>query len=128
MYHRHNGPCKLQIAKSRVPGGGYGVFTKKLVKKDELLEVTPFIEVPKHIVFGQPNILQNYVFTSHCKPGHVLVVFGNGSMYNHSTKPNVVYRINGQNRKRFLNFEAMQDIPAGAELLINYGPDHLVNH
>jgi len=130
MYHRAKGPKKLQIAKSRVPGGGYGVFAKHPIRQGETLEVTPFIEMPSKFVFDQgPNILQNYVFTSHCKPGHVLVVFGYGSMYNHSKKKqNVYYRINGRNENRFLDFVAMENIPVGAELLINYGPDHQVNH
>lgn len=132
MYHKVRGPRKLQIAKSRVPGGGYGVIARENIREGELLEVCPFIELPNSIVFGQgKNLLQDYVFTSHYKPNHVLVVFGYGSMYNHAKVPqhqNVYYRINGQNRKRFLDFVAMQDIPAGAELLINYGPNHKVNH
>ncbi len=128
MYHKAKGPRKLQVAESRVPGGGYGVFAKYPIQRGETLEVAPFIEVPSKFVFNHgPNLLQNYVFTSHCKPGHVLVVFGYGSMYNHSIdNQNVYYRI-GQNRKRFLDFVALKDIPAGVELLINYGPAHPVN-
>lgn len=130
MYHRCQGPDKLQIAKSRVQGGGYGVFAKKPLKRGELLEVCPFIEMPSNLVFGPgQNLLQNYVFTSHCKPHHVLVVFGYGSMYNHSNaRQNVIYRINSDNKKRFLDFVALRDIPAGGECLINYGPEHQVNH
>ena len=129
MYHKAKGPRKLQVAKSRVPGGGYGVFAKQPIKQGEVLEVAPFIEVPSKFVFDQPNLLQNYVFTSHCKPNHVLVVFGYGSMYNHSIpKQNVYYRINGHNKNRFLDFVALEDIPVGVELLINYGPAHQVNH
>lgn len=130
MYHKAKGPRKLQIAKSRVPNGGYGVIAREPIREGELLEVCPFIEMPSSLVFGSgSNILQNYVFTSHCKPNHVLVVFGYGSMYNHSKeRQNVYYRINGHNRKRFLDFVALKDIPAGAELFINYGPHHQVNH
>ena len=132
MYHKVRGPRKLQVAKSRVPNGGYGVIAREPIRKGELLEVCPFIEMPKNIIFGAgKNILQDYVFTSHCKPNHALIVFGYGSMYNHAKNPkkqNVFYRINGHNRKRFLDFVALRDIPAGTELLINYGPGHQVNH
>ena len=130
MYQQYKGPAKLALGKSRIPNGGLGVFAKKPIQKGELLEVCPFIEVPKTVVFGyEDNLLQNYVFTSHNDPRMSLIVFGYGSMYNHSLdNPNVVYRINASNRKRFLDFIAMRDIPAGTELFINYGPGHRANH
>lgn len=130
MYKQYKGPAKLAIRRSRIPGGGLGVFATAPIRKGELLEVCPFIEVPKTVVFGyENNLLQNYVFTSHNDPMMSLIVFGYGSMYNHSLdKFNVVYRINASNRKRFLDFIARYDIPAGTELFINYGPGHQANH
>jgi hypothetical protein len=85
MYFKVQGPRKLQIAKSRIAGGGYGVFAREDIRKGEILETAPFIEIPKEVVYtSQPNLLQDYVFTSHVNKGHVIVVFGYGSMYNHS--------------------------------------------
>lgn len=128
MYCKVSGPAKLKIAKSQVLNGGYGVFAKENIKKGEVLEVAPFIEVPRNIVYGQPkNMLQDYVFASHNKPNHVIICFGYGSMYNHALKNNVYYRISGCNPSRFFEFVAIRDIPKGDELLINYGPDHHVN-
>ena len=40
---------------------------------------------------GRKNPLRDYVFTSHLKKDHELVVFGNGSLFNHSNNPNVYY-------------------------------------
>jgi uncharacterized protein len=131
MYRRRcKDSKKLKIVKSRIRGGGYGVIATHPIRAGEVLEVCPFIEIPKHIVFDrEPNMLQNYVFTSHCKPNHALVVFGYGSMYNHSLKnPNVYYRINTYDKNRLLDFVALKDVPPGAELLVSYGPGHQVNH
>lgn len=130
MYFKIPGPKKLQVAKSRVPDGGYGVFARDHIKKGEILEVAPFIEVPRNIVYGNgvgKNLLQDYVFTSHVKPNHVIVCFGYGSMYNHDLDNNVYYRVSRHNPNRFLEFVALKDIPRGRECLINYGPGHHVN-
>ena len=118
----------MMVAKSRVKNGGYGVYATQPIREGELLEMAPFIEVPSHFIFGQPNLLQDYVFLSHCKPKHVLVVFGYGSMYNHSLTPNVYYRVNGHDRNRFMDYVALTNVRPGEELMINYGPGHQVNH
>jgi hypothetical protein len=128
MYFKVRGPVKLQIAKSRVSGGGYGVFANANIKAGEVLEMAPFIEIPKQLVYRQANLLQDYVFTSHINKGSVIVVFGYGSMYNHTLKNNVFYRVSKRNPERFLEFVALVDISRGTELLINYGPHHQVNH
>jgi SET domain-containing protein len=128
MYFKVPGPVKLQIAKSRVKNGGYGVYAKKNIRAGEVLEMAPFIEVPRNIVYGQKNLLQDYVFTSHLNKNHVIVVFGYGSMYNHSLKNNAYYRISSHNPNRFLEYVALTDIPRGTEILISYGPAHHVNN
>ena len=128
MYHRVQGPAKVVVAKSRVPGGGYGVFAKSDIREGEIIEQAPFIEIPSSLVYGgKKNLLQDYVFTSHIKPNHVIVVFGYGSMYNHSLNNNVYYRISPKNPDRFLEYVALKPIRKGAELFINYGPNHHVN-
>jgi SET domain-containing protein len=115
-------PKKTHIRKSKIPGSGYGVFATHPIKKGEILECAPFIEVPRHMVFSFPNILQHYVYAS---PNRDLIriVFGFGSMYNHSLDYNVRYHLNSKDSGRFVDYVAKKDIPAGGELLISYGKE-----
>lgn len=125
---KHEKPTGLYISRSRIPGAGYGVFCGKDLQAGEIIEVAPFIEIPREIVYSDPNILWKYVFTSHNSPARVILALGFGSMYNHSSdNPNVGHFINQQDRHRLLNFCALDDIPKGSELLLDYGPQHSVN-
>lgn len=124
----HNKPADLYIRRSRIPDAGYGVFCGKPIRAGDVIEVAPFIEIPREIVYANPNILWKYVFTSHNSPHKVILALGFGSMYNHSTtNPNVGHFINPHDPQRLLNFCALKDIPQGSELLLNYGPRHSVN-
>ena len=76
---------------------------------------------------GKKNPLRDYVFTSHLKKDHELVVFGNGSLFNHSNNPNVYY-YHDQTKNRLLYYAASKDIEKGEELFISYGDKHSVNH
>jgi uncharacterized protein len=127
MYSKYQGPVKLIIGKSKIPGAGYGVFAKSSIRKGELLEICPFVEVHKDMIYDQSNILQNYVFKSHCNPKGALVVFGYGSIFNHSKTPNVFYSINGRDQNRLLDFIALKDVSAGTELCTFYAPKHSAN-
>ena len=120
-------PHKLCIRRSRIPKAGYGVFCTQPIRNGELVEVAPFIEVPRHIVYAGDNILWKYVFTSHNDPRSVILALGYGSMYNHSSDPNVAHFVNHRDPKRLLSFRAIKDIPQGSELYLDYGPQHAVN-
>jgi len=127
MYIHYKSPEKIYLKKSNISNAGYGVFTKCFVRAGELLECAPFIELPREFLYLKPNILQNYVFSSHNNKNNVILVFGYGSMYNHSLQPNARYTINDKNPTRFLDYSAIYDIPTNTELLINYGPQHHMN-
>jgi len=114
---------KVIVKKSRIPKAGYGVFAAKNIKPGELLETAPFVEVPYGIVYNQPNILQYYVFESHLKPKHLIVVFGTGSMYNTSKNPNAYPQINERDPDRLLDYVAVKPIRKGEEIFIDYGRD-----
>lgn len=120
-------PSSLCIRKSRIPNAGYGVFCNRPFRAGEVVEVAPIIEVPRSVVYTADNILWSYVFTSHNDPKCVVLALGYGSMYNHSSKPNVGHFVNGYDPKRLLTFRAIKDIPEGAELLLDYGPGHSVS-
>ena len=107
---------------------GYGVFAGKNYKEKEIVEICPFIEIStEHLqtVNNNKNPLRDYVFTSHLKKNHELVVFGNGSLFNHSNNPNVYY-YHDSTGNRLLYYAAAKPIKKGQELFISYGPKHSV--
>lgn len=114
---------KVVVKKSSIPGAGYGVFATQNIKEGELLETAPFVEVPNNVIYSGDNILQYYVFESHLKPNHLVVVFGTGSMYNTSKNPNAYVKVNNKDRKRLLDYVALKPIRAGEEIFIDYGRD-----
>ena len=115
----------------------YGVFASKNLKEDELIDQCVAIEFPCSNKAG--NILNDYVFKGSV-PGTSIILFGNGSIYNHSDDNNVSNRApytDNQSvacehddceygtcdklEKNVWNFYALEDIPKGKELFINYG-------
>ena len=107
---------------------GYGVFAGKGYNKGEIIETCPFIQIGKeHLqeINGKRNPLRDYVFTSHLKKDHELIVFGNGSLFNHSDNPNVTY-YHDKTRNRLLYYAASKKINRGEELFIFYGKNHSV--
>ena len=116
--------CGIYVAPSRVPNAGYGVFANKNFKKGAIVEQAPFLEI--ETPYG--NELMNYVFQSHLNRDKSIVVFGNGSIYNHSAQPNIVYSISSKlPSDRLFTYTALKDIKKGDELFINYGKDHPIN-
>ena len=108
---------------------GYGVFAGKNYKEKEIVEICPFIEINSiHLqnTNGKHNPLRDYVFTSHLKKDHELVVFGNGSLFNHNNKPNVYY-YHDSTGNRLLYYAAAKPIKKGEELFISYGAEHSVS-
>jgi len=114
---------KIYIAPSVIPGAEYGVFAKRRIKAKEMIELAPFVEVPRDALYTYPNKFQDYAFRSHLKDNHALIILGYGSMYNHHSHPNVAYDKYPQDPSRFLVFFAIKAIPKDGELFIHYGKD-----
>ena len=95
---------------------GRGVFATRAFAKGDLIEVCPTVEVPDGDVSG---LLNDYVFTS-VKDGDVLLVLGNGMLYNHSQNPNVEYV---QDEPTTITFRALRKVKSGDELTIDYGDE-----
>lgn len=92
---------------------GYGVFAAKNMKKGELLEECYLI-----ISNGGDKGLENYYFDA---KGKYAVMFGFGSIYNHTDDPNADYFIN---RKRHVaKIKAARAIKKDEEIYIDYGED-----
>lgn len=108
---------KIEIGKSQISQAGRGVFSKELIRKDELIEECPVLIVPrKDYPVLKRTILHNYYFMW----GKVTcgICLGFGSLYNHSYKPNATYKKNIKNH--IIRFVAIKDIQKGEEITVNY--------
>lgn len=102
---------------------GRGVFTSKVLKKGELIEICPVIEVSyKDHQKLVGNILENYTFVWNTRKKSAAILLGFGSLYNHSTKPNADYikRL----KDGIMVFKALKTIKKGEEITIDYGEMH----
>ncbi len=107
---------KIFVAPS--PGQGRGVFAAREIKKDEIIEECPCLtfqegEEAEHIDHT-PLVCYYYRWTE----GINAIVLGYGSLYNHSSRPNALYRRNFENSS--MEFVALRRIRAGEEITINY--------
>jgi uncharacterized protein len=103
----------LTVKKGRL---GRGVFATRSFAEGEVVERCPTVEVADGDVTG---LLGDYVFTS-VKDGDVLVVLGNGMLYNHSADPNLEYL---QDDPTTIIFRAVRKVKRGDELTIDYGDE-----
>ncbi len=102
-----------------VRGKGRGVFTTQPIKKGDIVEICPVIPFNvKEAKIAMETILGHYIFEwgASCRQG--ALPLGYGSMYNHSSDPNIFYRM--REPKNQIVFRALRDIAAGEELLSNY--------
>lgn len=95
--------------------GGRGVFAKVALKKGDIVETAPFLYVPEEEV---GHTLNDYVF-GYDENWNILV-FGHGSMYNHSDTPNLTYEHSERLEDSF-DYIALRDIKANEEMFIDYG-------
>jgi len=102
--------------------GGRGVFTSKPIPKGSIIEVSPVIVLPgKDRTHLDKTQLHDYYFIWGEKDDHCALVLGYGSLYNHDFEPNAEYRPDFEGAT--LDFYALQDIPAGTEVTVNYSGD-----
>jgi len=108
---------KIEIGESRIPKSGRGIFSRKSIKKDEIIEECPVLVVPrKDYLILKKTVLRNYYFMW----GKVTcgICLGFGSLYNHSYTPNATFKINIKNRT--IVFIAIKDIKKSEEITVNY--------
>lgn len=98
-----------------------GVRATKSVQQGQLIEAAHCILVPRHEYqqHSRHTVLEHYLFLSQSK-GDMLLALGLGSLFNHSSSPNLDYRIDSAHL--IIRFYAAQPIEPGEELLIYYGP------
>ena len=98
------------ICVKRIRGKGRGVFARKSIPCDTLIERVPVLVMPVHAMWETEgnSTLANYVF--HWGPGTVALALGYGSLYNHSYQPNARCTDVAPQTK---TFRAIRDIEAG---------------
>lgn len=101
-----------------IPGKGRGVVAARRLKAGELVELAPVIVVPaKDYDAVSSTVLDGYVY-DWGRDGELAVALGQGSLYNHSFQPNVVYE--KRLSDRLIEYRALRDVEPGEELCINY--------
>lgn len=108
-----------KIRWSRIPGKGFGVFARRDLAAGSLVELAPITRFPGEIVTAtrRDDPSRQHVFT--WGPGELAHLWGLGSLYNHSRRPNV--EIDDGPVPGTAAILALRDIQAGEELCFDYG-------
>lgn len=106
------------IEVKRTSGKGLGVFALKDFKEGEIIESCPVLIFDTK---GRKNLektlLSHYVYPWRSTRGAALV-FGYGSIYNHSYSPNADWKQNFKTNS--MVYRAIKDINKGEEITVNY--------
>lgn len=108
-----------RVEYSKKKNGSYCVLAKTQFAKGEIVEIAPIIFVGPETK-AVPR-LNNYIFEIDHQKQIYGVVLGYGSLYNHSSTPNITFAYSKENRQMY--FIAARTISAGEELNIDYGKD-----
>ena len=99
---------------------GRGVFTGKMLKKGDVIEICPVIILPGHeIEHIDKTNMYNYYFLWEDK--QAAIALGYGSLYNHSFEPNAEYIMDFENSE--LIVKAIKNISPHDEITFNYNGD-----
>jgi SET domain-containing protein len=110
---------KIFVGESKISGAGRGVFAKRDIKKGEVIERAPYIEVPKHDTSKlNKSIFVEYFFYFGKNKDRIALALGFGSIYNHSAKPNAKFEI--KVKEMIIEFAALADIKKDQEITLNY--------
>ena len=97
---------------------GRGVFALRDFKKGEVVESCPVLTFsPKERKNLEKTQLSHYIYPWRSTRGASLV-FGYGSIYNHSYSPNADWKQNFKTTS--MVYRAIKNIKAGEEITINY--------
>ncbi len=110
----------LQLQKSSA--AGRGVFTKKAIAADTVIEVSPVIVMGAadraHL---DKTLLHDYIFEWGTSKEQCCMALGYIPMYNHSYKSNCEYIMDYEDGMIFI--QTVRAIKKGEELTINYNGD-----
>lgn len=99
--------------------GGRGVFSSSPIEKGSIIEIAPVLVIPgSERDLLDKTIIHDYYFIWGLQDQQVALILGNGSIYNHSFKPNAEYRPDFEGQT--MSFFALMEIEAGQEITVNY--------
>lgn len=94
-----------------------GILADEPIKAGKVIERAPILLLPaKEVDYLEQTTLSKYYYLWSEK--YVAVVFGFGSLYNHSSEANVYFHRDYRNKQ--MVFTATDDIAAGQECFVNY--------
>lgn len=113
------GMNKIYISQSKIPNAGRGVFANVHIRKGEIIEQCPVIEIPDHDA-SQVNksILNTYIYYLGKNKDQLVIALGFGSIYNHTHQPNAKYK--KMLSKARIDFVSIQEIFKDEEITVNY--------
>jgi len=98
---------------------GRCVFADKEYKKGDVIEVCEFITIPNaQIDILKKTVINDYWFWVDWDKWDAMLLLGTGSLYNHSTDPNMDVISDPKTMKTW--FVANRDIEDGEELVFDY--------
>ncbi|MCK4380164.1 MAG: SET domain-containing protein-lysine N-methyltransferase [Candidatus Lokiarchaeota archaeon] len=102
---------------------GKGVFAKKDIKKDKIIDIAQVVPIPnKDYKKIRKTILYNYCYIwedpKHKPEFTNAITLSISQFINHSYEPNVKYLYDYENKA--IEFFAIKDIPKNSEILVNY--------
>jgi uncharacterized protein len=110
---------KKNLFIKKIKGKGRGVFCKQLIAKDEEIEVCQVLVLPaRDYNTVTASQLVDYFFNFNKEENTLALALDFGSLYNHAVHSNAAYIIN--KKTKTIHFYALEDIPAGTEICINY--------
>lgn len=103
---------------------GRGLVANRKIKKGTVIEESPVIVLDDDDWSSLGRTVLNLYWFLWNETGNehgVCLALGVGSLFNHSDKPNTVYKANFKTKT--LIFKATRDIKKGEQLFVNYGYD-----
>ncbi|KWU45978.1 SET domain-containing protein, partial [Rhodotorula sp. JG-1b] len=104
------------------PAVGRGVFATCDIPAGEVIEISPVLVLGEEEYTGRKKVeasqLRGYVFTWG-RDGSMAVALGIGSLFNHSTSPNITYSLDYT--QYTISYRTAKPIQRGEELCIFYG-------
>lgn len=119
MYNKVHSTQNIYISQSRIPNSGRGVFAGCKIKKGEIIERCPVIEIPEEDVANlNGSFLVTYFYYLGKDKEQLKIALGFGSIYNHTYTPNARYK--GIKKENTIDFIALKDIQKDEEITVNY--------
>ena len=117
----------IYTRQSRIPNAGRGVFAKRTLQKDDIIETCPVIAVAKDEKANlDQSMFVTYFYYFGKKKQHILLALGFGSLYNHSYLPNARYK--EHIREKTIDFIASKTIKKDEEITVNYNTNPKNKH